>query len=132
MRRTAIAPRGRRGFALMLVLAQLTLISAIWLLSNRQTGSLLLLEAALGRRAQRDAGSLAALARGVGLLETGTPTTDDYDCEIVLDTPEGAVSYTVSYSKLGDEAGGATRWSVSASRTTEGENPPEMPSTFGP
>jgi hypothetical protein len=117
---------GRRGFALMMTLAHLALLLAVWGLANRQTAALLDLETALGHRSQREQGSLVALARGLALLETGLPPKNPYSCSTVV----RGTTYTVTfqYSPSGTEG---NQWTatVSAAPTT-GTPPVEMLTSF--
>jgi hypothetical protein len=110
----------RAGLALIAVLAQLTLIFMVWSLANRQCASTIAVEEALGRRAWRQSGSLAALAFGVGLLEAGEPpeavlglegNPDAYRCTVEVAQGGSTASYTLTYVRLDEPTG---RWSVSA------------------
>ena len=112
--------RRRRGFALVMVAVQLTLLLSTWGLANRQLGGLMRVEDALQDRARCDAGSLAALARALALLETGLPPEDDYRCRVALDAGE----YDIEFTKGNDGT-----WTVSTSPAS-GTAPATMPETF--
>lgn len=110
----------RAGLALIAVLAQLTLIFMVWSLANRQCASTIAVEEALGRRDWRQSGSLAALAFGVGLLESGLPPEavlglegdpDSYRCTVEVARNGATATYTLTYVRLDEPTG---RWSVSA------------------
>lgn len=106
--------------ALILVLANVALLFLLWSLANRQCSALLSLEVALDRRARRHQGSLAALARGLALLETGVPPETSlegdpstYRCIVEINPPASTAPllYTLTFQLLDEEAG---QWSVLA------------------
>lgn len=124
--------RKRSGFVLILVLALLVLLLASWGVSVRQTGILLRLESA--RAAQIDSTDpvAIALARGIALLETGTPEgqpgwvaqTSTYACTTTVDSISGSQSFNVSFKR---QASG--NWLVQALPGTSGN---VMPGSFAP
>ncbi len=124
-------PGRRSGFALILVMAQLTLLFSCWSIANRHTGAILQLENALANRIQRDEGSLMAVARGLALLETGTPPSSPIAYSLTLTSPRGDVTYLVTFTEQT-----STNWQVAAARlqtidTPEGTLPLTFSSTSG-
>jgi hypothetical protein len=121
MKRASTRQR-RRGFALVLVMVQMALLMAFWSIANRQTGQLLQLQTALAQRERRDQGSLTALATGIGLLETGTPSSSPYS-----GTTGTSPSYLVTFTDLGN-----AQWKIDVAPASTGETASPLPSTFAP
>lgn len=117
----------RSGFAMMLVLVFIVLFLTMLGVACRRTAAALRIESVRALQVQRDEGSLHALARGLALLETGLPPSDPYACGVVIDTSEGARSFTVTFTSEG-----GNNWSVTSSPTGAGEAPPAMPVVFTP
>jgi hypothetical protein len=111
----------------MIVVVSLVLFLALWGVTFRQTASVIRVASVQTLRLQRDQGSVQAVAYGVTLLETGLPPTSPYVGAVVIQTPTGSRSFTVTFSF---ESG--TNWSVYATPTASGDNPPLLPSSFGP
>ncbi|WP_169979080.1 hypothetical protein [Tautonia rosea] len=106
--RRPLVPLRRPGIALTAVLAQLTLLFMAWSLANRQCTATIGMEEALSRRTDQHAGTLSAIAVGLGLLETGLPAEDkldefgSYSCFVMfLDVTTGTlVRYTLIFQRL--------------------------------
>jgi hypothetical protein len=112
---------------MMLVVVFLALFLTLLGVASRQIGVAVRVDTVRTQRAQRDEGSLHAVARALTLLETGLPPSDPYVCEVTINTSIGVRSYTVTFSSVGDN-----QWSVRAAMTAPGETPPPMPSVFAP
>jgi hypothetical protein len=112
---------------MVMVLLFLLLVFSIMAVAWRQLESALRAEAARALQVQRDEGSVAALAQGLALLETGSPPSSPYTCGTSIATSTGTVSFTVTFTSQGNSV-----WSVQSAPTAEGDNPPAMPSSFGP
>jgi hypothetical protein len=111
----------------MIVVVSLVLFLALWGVTFRQTASVIRVASVQTLRLQRDQGSVQAVAYGVTLLETGLPPTSPYVGAVVIQTPTGPRSFTVTFSFEG-----GTNWSVYATPTAAGDNPSLLPSSFGP
>lgn len=141
----------RRGFALMLVIVTTTLVLSAWALANRRTAALLRLRLAHAERLASVLGAVVetsdpareALARALGLMETGDPPLEDdpdtgemrpYLCRRTApDEAGGPVEHVVRFAPDPSEPG---RWTIEAIPADQwpGEPPleeiPAMPSTF--
>jgi hypothetical protein len=117
----------RRGYALVMVLTFVVLFLAMLGVAYRQTASVLRVETVRAQQAERDEGSVNAVARGLALLETGLPPSDPYVCGVTVNTTTGPRSYTVTFCSVG-----AANWSIQSAPTQPGELPPPMPSAFFP
>jgi hypothetical protein len=117
----------RPGYALMLTLVFVVLFLALLGVAYRQMAAALRTESVRSQQVERDEGSVHALARGLTLLETGLPPSTPYVCGVTIQTSTGPRSFTVTFVSEG-----GTNWSVRSTPTLPGENPPPMPSTFGP
>ena len=126
-RRGERARKRRFGYAMMLVLVFLVLFLALWSLAYQQMAAALRADTARALQIRRDEGSIPALARGLALLETGYPPSNPYICGVIINTSAGPRSFTVTFASAGDSI-----WSVQSTPTAVNDNPPTMPSTFGP
>lgn len=77
-------PSPRHGYALMQVLVFGVLFLVLLGVAYRQTASVLRVETVRVQQAQRDQGSVAAVALGLDLLETGLPPSDPYSCTVTV------------------------------------------------
>jgi len=116
----------RRGFALVLVLIVIVLLASLTAVVYRTTASTLRMETIKTIQTDRD-GSLHAIARGIALLETGTPPTDPFIGAAIIQTVRGPRSFTVTFTSHGPDG-----WSLYAAPTASDENPPPLPQTFAP
>lgn len=121
-----IAPR-RDGYALVLVVLFSALLLALLAVAYRQTAALYRTATGQAQRVIRDTGTTQALARGIRLLETGSPPSDPYRCATIVNTPTGPRSYTVTFASEGSNA-----FALQAAPTSAGDNPPSMPTVFLP
>lgn len=117
----------RAGYALVLTLVFITLLFSMFALAHRQTNSAIRLETGRARQSDRDQGSVHALAKALGLLETGPPPSDPYLCAVIIETPDGPRSFSVTFTSEG-----INDWSVHSAPTPEGQTPDPMPESFGP
>jgi hypothetical protein len=111
----------------MQVVVFVVLFLAILGVASRQLAAVLRVETVRAQQAQRDQGSVAAVALGLGLLETGLPPSDPYSCAATVTTATGTASYAVTFAS--DGSGG---WSVSAAPAAPGDGLPALPSMFAP
>lgn len=111
----------RRGSALVLVMAQISLLIIFWSMANRQTGHLLKTSNALSRRSQRDLGSLSALAVGVQLLETGVPPHSPF----VGSTTSGGHDYIITFTRTAEGV-----WIVESAPASPSDQAATLPGTF--
>jgi hypothetical protein len=119
--------RGRRGYAMLLVLIFIVLFLTLLGTGWRYMGSAVRIATARSVQIQRDEGSIHALAKAMRLLETGLPPTSPYICGALITTSSGPCNYTVTFTSEGNP-----NWSVHCSRTQPSENPPLMPDSFAP
>jgi hypothetical protein len=120
-----IKNRKRGGYALLLVLAFVILFAAMLSVAYQETASALRVETVRSQEAQRDEGSVRALAMGFALLETGLPPSDPYACVVTIQTTTGARDYVVTFT-----SDGASGWTVQAAPLQAGQAPTPMPTTF--
>ena len=118
-------PTGRQGYTMLLVLVFLVLMMGLTSIAYRQVAAMLRVESARTSQASRDAGSLTVAARALSLLQTGTPPTNPYECDITLDAIPTAKTYTVTMT-----SNVANQWTIHVEPTTDGESPTPMPATF--
>ena len=120
--------RSRRGgYAMLLVTGFLVLFLSLLSLAYSQLAAAIRIQTACALQSQRDQGSLPALARGLALLETGSPPSNPYVCAVTINTPTGPCSFTVTFASTGPN-----NWSVSSAPTAATDNPVPMPNTFAP
>lgn len=117
----------RRAYALLLVLVFVVLFLALLGVAYRNVVSALRLETVHVQQAQRDEGSIHALARAVTLLETGLPPSSPYVRGAIISTSNGPRSYTVTFTLTG-----GTNWRIDVAPTEAGEGPAPLPPTFAP
>jgi hypothetical protein len=110
---------------MLLVLAFLVMFLSVLSLAYSQIASLIRAETARAQEAQRDQGSIPALARAMALLETGYPPTNPYVCGTVIDSLTGSREFTVTFTSQG-----AGNWSVDIAPTAADDNPLPMPLLF--
>lgn len=115
----------RRAFAMVLVLLFLVLFLALLGVAFRELAATIRTVSLQELQADRDEGSLHAVARAMALLETGLPPTSPYVCGATIDTATGSKSFRVTFTL----EGGAT-WSVRSAPAGTDENLPPMPGTF--
>ena len=116
----------RDGYAMVLVLVFLALMLTFYSVSYRHVATTLRAETVRTRQEQRDEGCIQALARGLTLLETGSPPSNPYTCAAVIGAPPDERSFTVSFTS--ETAG---EWSLCAVPTEWPDQPELMPSSFG-
>lgn len=124
MRRCA---RPRSGYAMILVMVFVMLLLGLWSVAYRQLGSAVRLRAVGVQQLQRDEGCMQAAARGLALLETGTPATDPYTCVTTVYTSTGVHIYKVQFTLEG-----TSKWAIRANELPSGESYVSMPSSFSP
>jgi hypothetical protein len=112
---------------MLLVAGFLMVFLALLGLAYSQLAAALRVQTVCALQAQRDQGSIPALARGLALLETGSPPSEPYICAVTINTPTGPCSYTVTFASTGPN-----NWSVSSAPTVPSDNPVPMPNTFAP
>jgi hypothetical protein len=117
--------RKRKGYALLLVLAFVLLFAAVLAVAYSQIESTLRIDTVRTQQSRRDEGSVNAIARGLALLETGTPPSDPYSCEVTITTSTGARDYLVTFTSSGTNS-----WTVQAAPLAAGQSADAMPSTF--
>lgn len=115
----------RSGYAMLIVLAFVTLFFSLFALACSQLSSSILTETVRTRQLQRDEGSLQALARGLALLETGYPPASPFVCGINIDTSNGPRTFALTFTLTA-----ANQWSVSAAPSEENENLTPAPLIF--
>jgi hypothetical protein len=116
----------RPGYAMLLVLVFLILMTSLLALAYGQLASVLNNERVRAQQVQRDTGSTQAVASALALLETGFPPSSPYTCDVTINTSAGASSFTVIFTSQG-----ANVWSVNSAPSVPGDGNPPMPSTFG-
>jgi hypothetical protein len=115
----------RGGYAMLLVLAFVTLFFSLLAVAYGQLVSSIRADTVRAQQLQRDEGSVHALARGLALLETGYPPSTPYACAVTIDTSTGSYSYTVTFTLDAPQS-----WSVTSAPTADGETPDAMPLVF--
>lgn len=115
----------RAGYAMLIVLAFVTLFVSVLAIACSQLSSSILTETVRTKHLQRDEGSLHALARGLALLETGYPPSNPYVCGINVDTSLGPRAFTLTFT-----LDGPNQWTVRAAPTSDLESPPTAPLLF--
>lgn len=115
----------RRGYAMVLVLLFLVLFQALLGVAYREMAAALRIVSVQAIQAQRDEGSVHALARAMALLETGLPPANPYVCGATIETSAGPRSFRVTFTL---EAG--TTWSVRSAPASPDESLLPMPGTF--
>jgi hypothetical protein len=115
----------RRGYALVIVLLFIAILLSLSSMLYRQLGAALRIESVRSAQVARDEGSLRALARGLALLQTGTPPSSPYKCGLMIETSAGPRDYTVTFSADDD-----TNWSINAVPTQQNDIVDPMPNTF--
>ncbi len=121
----------RPGYALLLVVVTMLLFTAMLAVVHRQAGAALRVESVRTLQQQRDEGSMAALARGLALLETGAPPATNYVCGTTINTSKGALPFTLTFTYEGKDSGDEL-WRVRAAPTADYEHPDPMPNGFLP
>jgi hypothetical protein len=130
--------RRRRGFALMLVVVQMTLLIALWGVAYRQLAAAMRLIAAMPGMSPTVSDGYKPLALALAALETGDPPASGqtYACTIL--TPTGPAYFLVTFlSSTGDPNLAGTqneKWSVSSQQVDLAGSAswPALPSSFGP
>jgi predicted small integral membrane protein len=117
----------RTGYAMLLVVGFLVLFLSLLSLAYSQMAAAVRAQTARALQIRRDEGCVCALARGLALLETGSPPSDPYVCSVVINTSAGPRSFTVTFASEG-----VNSWSVSSVPTAPNAIPPPMPGTFAP
>jgi hypothetical protein len=118
----------RRGYALLLVLAFITLMFSSLAVSQRYLSSAIRATHFQAQVEQRNAGSLSVAADALMLLETGLPPEAPFVCQVARDTPSGECRYTVTFRSEELEGG----WTIRVNRSMDGEWYQEMPTAFSP
>lgn len=123
--RRLVSRRRERGQLLLWAAVFSTLCFGFWGLCFRATGDAIVVEARAGVRAAAGDSVARALAAGLRLLETGTPSAPPASYVV---TPEGGVACVVTYS----EAALAGEWEVVSRVATEDDvaSLPELPAGF--
>jgi hypothetical protein len=115
----------RRGYAMVLVLVFIALMLTFYSVAYRHVAAALRAETVRTLQRQRDEGSIAAVARGLTLLETGLPPSNPYTCATMVGTPLQERSFTVTFTS---ETEGV--WLVHAAPTEWPDEPEPMPPSF--
>ena len=115
----------RSGYALGLVLLFMALLLSLSSMLYRQLGATLRVESVRSSQVVRDEGSLQALARGLALLQTGSPPSSPYQRGVTIETSLGPRDYTVTFSADTD-----TNWSIHAAPTPQNEFLDPLPNSF--
>jgi hypothetical protein len=116
----------RPGYAMLLVLVFLIMMTSLLALAYGELASVLHIEMVRTQQIQRDSGSTQAVASALALLETGFPPTSPYTCDVTINTSTGASSFTVIFTSQGGNI-----WSVNSAPSVSGDGNPPMPTTFG-
>jgi hypothetical protein len=134
--RKSIARR-RRGFALMLVVVQMTLLVAIWGVAYRQLGAAMRLISAMPGSSPAVGDGFKPLALAITLLETGDPPSSGltYTCSLL--TAGGPEYFLITFTSSSDgsnpDASSNEKWTVSSQQVSEsglGSYSP-LPASFG-
>jgi hypothetical protein len=128
----------RRGFALMLVVVQMTLLIALWGVAYRQLGATMRLIAAMPGGTPTVSDGYKSLALALALLETGDPPANGqtYSCSIL--TPSGPTYFLITFLSTTDNPNPDNsqneKWTVSSQQADQGGagSWPALPSSFGP
>jgi hypothetical protein len=110
------ASRRRSGFALLAAVAVALLTLAAWAVAYRAMQDSIRTEGFFYARAKRDTTVTRALAQGIGLLRTGAPPSDPYQCVMTMDSGETHRPCTVTFTGLG-----ASTWQVESHPSTDAE-----------
>jgi len=117
----------RRGYAMVLVLVFIATLLCLHSVAYRHVAAALRIEKARVLQRDRDEGRIHALARGLGLLETGLPP-DAYTCYVIIETSTEPSTWIVTFTR---ESAEQNIWRVAARpRGSFEELPPEMPAMF--
>jgi hypothetical protein len=138
MMKIPLNSRRRRGFALMLVVVQMTLLIALWGVAYRQLGSTMRLIAAMPGTNPAVSDGYKPMALALALLETGDPPANGqtYSCSIL--TPSGPTYFLVTFLSTSDNPNPDNsrneKWTVSSQQIAQGDAGgwPTLPSSFGP
>jgi hypothetical protein len=128
----------RRGFALMLVIVQMTLLIALWGVAYRQLGATMRLIAAMPGNTPSTSNGYKPLALALALLQTGDPPANGqtYACSIL--TPNGPAYFLVTFLSSTDnpnpDQSQNERWTVSSQQVVQTglTGWPTLPNSFGP
>ena len=115
----------RRAYAMVLVVLFQVLFLALLGVAFRELAATIRAVSLEQLQADRDEGSLHAVARGLALLETGLAPTSPYLCCATIDTATGPKSFRVTFTL---ETG--TTWSVRSAPAAPDEILSPMPGTF--
>jgi hypothetical protein len=118
---------GRRGYALVIVIAFMTLLFSLSALVYSHLGAALRVELVQSAQKVRDEGAMHALAQALALLQTGTPPSNPYEGGVTIETSAGTRAFTVTMSS--DDG---LQWTIHVALTPDGESPEPMPSAFSP
>jgi len=126
----------RRGYALLVVIMQVMLMTALWGVAFRQLSSAIRLIQSQNNFTQSTDPGLKALTRGLILLETGSPP-DGYTCIVAIPGQNTPFYIQVKYSLDPSAGGQGTGWKVEVDDVTSSTDPknlpyPAMPYTFPP
>ena len=129
--------RRRRGYALMVVIVQVTLLASLWGVAYRQVVSTIrfieFLEPGGQDATQYD---LKPLTRALILLETGDPPADVYSCGITIPRyNKSPLFFVVTFTKDDSSGGGSqggNQWTVNSHSVPDlnSWNLPTMPYSF--
>jgi len=116
------------GLVLVYVSVLGLLMMLIWTLAWNATHETIHVEAVHELRAARDEGVTRVAAYGLGLLETGIPEQDPYECLVTITNGSGTFVGTLQFSSVV----WPDTWTVSAWKATESEllMLPEAPASF--
>ena len=118
-------PHSRAGYALLLVLAFITVLSSTYGLASLHLANAVRVETSRVTLDDRNQGALQATAMMLTLFQTGKPPTNPYTCAVTVATPAGSRKITVIASSSSSD-----RWTITARPTLPNESPPSAPSSF--
>jgi hypothetical protein len=110
---------------MVLVLLFLVLLLGLLGLAYREMAAAIRVVSIESLQADRDQGSLQALALGVALLESGVPPASPYACGATIDTAAGPRTFRVTFT-----AQTANTWLVDSAPVPTGSSLPPMPGRF--
>jgi len=110
---------------MVLVLVFIALMLCLYGVAYRHVAAALRIETARTLQAQRDEGSIHALAAGLARLETGLPPFSPYVGAVTIDTSAGQRSFTLTFTLEGGDT-----WVVAVAPTGPMEDPDPLPESF--
>jgi hypothetical protein len=115
----------RHGFAMVLVVIVMTATMLVAAIHQRHLSSLLQLEKAAQEAARFQNGTIAAIAEGLDLLQTGLPPTDTYACGYTITSVSETRYFRLDYARTGTQT-----WTVTATEVSSLTGLPTAPLAF--